>query len=84
MKEIACASGVEHLMDYLEEVLPADVRSAIDRHVGGCAKCVAFLESYRATPRLMREATLTSIPGDVRASLKGFLRAQRKRPPSPG
>ena len=84
MKEIACASGVEHLMDYLEGVLPADVRSAIDAHVAGCPKCVAFLESYLATPRLMREATVTALPEDVRAALTAFLRAQRNQPPPQG
>ena len=84
MKEIACASGVELLMDYLEGVLAADVRAALDTHVAGCPKCVAFLESYRATPRLMREATATSLPEDVRASLKAFLRAQRNQPPPQG
>ena len=84
MKEIACASGVELLMDYLEGVLAADVRAALDTHVAGCPKCVAFLESYRATPRLMREATAASLPEDVRASLKAFLQAQRNQPPPQG
>jgi len=77
MKEIVCASGVELLMDYLEGVLPADVRSAVDAHVAGCPRCVAFLASYRETPRLLREATATRIPADLQASLRAFLRAQR-------
>ena len=81
MKDIACASGVELLMDYLEGVLPEDLRSALDAHVAGCQRCVAFIESYRATPRLLRETTETALPADVQSSLRAFLRAQRSHRP---
>ena len=82
MKEIACASGVELLMDYLEGVLSAEVRSALDAHVAGCQRCVAFIASYRATPRILREATATALPADLSASLRAFLRTQRSVPPA--
>lgn len=82
MKEIACASGVGLLMDYLEGVLPSDVRAALDAHVAGCQLCVAFIQSYRETPRLLREATARTLPADVQASLRAVLRAQRGQPPS--
>ena len=78
MKNVACASGVELLMDYLEGVLPADVRAAVDAHVSGCPRCVAFIASYRETPRILREATAASLPADLEASLRDFLRAQRR------
>ena len=81
MKEIACVSGVDLLMDYLEGALPADVRSAVDAHVAGCPRCVAFIASYRETPRILREATATALPADLQASLRDFLRAQRRVPP---
>ena len=73
MKEIACLSGVELLMDYLEGVLPPDVHAALDDHVAGCERCVAFVASYRATPRILREATAATLPDDVQASLKTFV-----------
>ena len=73
MKEIACLSGVELLMDYLEGVLPADVNAALEAHVAGCARCAAFVESYRATPRILREATAATLPAHVEASLKDFV-----------
>lgn len=76
MKEIACVAGVELLMDYLEGVLPADQRSTVDAHVAGCPRCVAFIASYRDTPRLLREATATALPADLQASLLTFLRAR--------
>ena len=45
MKEIACVSGVELLMDYLEGVLPADLHAALDEHVAGCPRVAAFVAS---------------------------------------
>jgi len=77
MKEITCTSGVELLMDYLEGVLSADLHSAIEAHVAGCPRCVAFIASYRETPRILREATATTLPADLEMSLLAFLRAQR-------
>lgn len=76
MSRITCASGVASLMDYLEGVLPADLQTALDEHVAGCPRCSAFVASYRATPRILREASTAALPADVAASLKAFLRAR--------
>jgi anti-sigma factor RsiW len=76
MNEIACVSGVELLMDYLERMLPAEVHEALDEHVAGCARCAAFVASYVETPRILREATSTTLPADLEASLEAFLRTR--------
>ena len=76
MKDIACVSGVELLMDYLEGELPADLSAALDAHVAGCPRCAAFVESYRATPRILRDATAAALPPDIETSLQAFLRAR--------
>jgi len=76
MSEIACVSGVGLLMEYLDGALPADVRAALDEHVAGCAKCAAFVASYLATLRIVREATAATLPADVEASLRAFLRTR--------
>jgi anti-sigma factor RsiW len=75
MKELMCVSGVELLMDYLEGVLPDETRLAIDAHVASCPKCTAFVASYRATPRILRDATETSVPEELQESLKKWLRS---------
>jgi anti-sigma factor RsiW len=74
--EIVCASGIELLMEYLEGILPAEVHAALDEHVAGCERCAAFVASYRATPRILRDATAAALPPDLEASLVAFLRAR--------
>lgn len=74
MNPVACQAGVDLLMDFLEGVLPAEVNAALEAHVAGCERCAAFVASYQATPRIMREATGSILPPDVAASLRAFLR----------
>jgi anti-sigma factor RsiW len=76
MKEITCVSGVDLLMDYVEGVLSADVRAALEGHVAGCRRCAAFVRSYGDTPRILREATEAPFPSDLEAALKAFLRVR--------
>lgn len=77
MKDVSCKTGVELLMDYLEGAVEDDMRALLESHVTGCPKCEAFIASYLATPRILREATETSMPPDLERSLLTFLRAQR-------
>ena len=77
MKDIACISGVELLMEYLEGALAPDVRATIDAHVSGCPRCVAFIASYQQTPRILRDATAMEMPADLEASLLAALRSRR-------
>lgn len=76
MNEIVCASGVELLMEYMDGVVAPELRAALDEHVAGCPRCTAFVASYLATPRIMRDATAVALPADLEASLKAFLRAR--------
>jgi anti-sigma factor RsiW len=77
MKDIVCMSGVELLMEYMEGALAPDVRTAIDAHVAGCPRCVAFIASYRETPRILRDATAREMPADLQVSLLAALRSRR-------
>ena len=67
---IACADGVEMLMDYIEGTLPAADRELVAAHVSACPRCVAFVESYRQTPRIMRAATAAEMQAAGRGDLK--------------
>ena len=77
MSELVCSNGVDQLMDYLEDVVPPAVRVALDDHVAVCPKCVAFIASYLATPRIVREATRVEEPASLGPSLLQFLRQHR-------
>ena len=77
MTDISCRTGVELLMDYLEGVVPEDLRKLLDSHVAGCPKCTAFVASYLATPRIVRDATAAAMPPELQRSLLAFLHAQR-------
>lgn len=77
MTDVSCKTGVELLMDYFEGVVPDDVRMILESHVAGCPKCAAFIASYVATPRILREATAAAVPHELQRSLFAFLRAQR-------
>jgi anti-sigma factor RsiW len=81
MSDVSCQTGVELLMDYLEGVLPYETRALLDEHVAGCEKCTAFVASYLATPRILREATAAAMPPELQRSLLDFLRARRSGPP---
>ena len=75
---LACADGVELLMDYLEGALPPGDAAALDDHVAGCPRCVAFVVSYREAPRNLRAATAARAPDGLQESLLRFL-AERRR-----
>ena len=77
MSDMTCVSGIDLLADYLEGVLPADVRASIEQHVVGCERCRAFLASYQATPRILRDATDVDLPADLRARLTAWLDSRR-------
>ncbi len=81
MTDLVCASGVELLMDYLEGELPSGTRAAIEAHVAGCERCQAFLDSYRATPGILRRATAEALPADLARTLLAAVRSRTGSPP---
>ena len=75
----ACVNGVEVLMDYFEDMLPPAHRDAVAAHVAGCPRCLAFVESYLRTPRILRAATEAVMPGELTRSLRRFLASRREQ-----
>lgn len=51
-----CREVIDFLAAYLDGELPERVRSDFERHLTLCPECVHYLESYRETIRLGREA----------------------------
>ena len=77
MTGVTCASGVALLMDYLEGVLPPQTALALEAHVAACERCRAYVESYRQTPRILRDATMAELPGELQRALMATLQARR-------
>ena len=77
MSDTVCAAGVDRLMDYLEGMLPPMTVAALEAHVSGCPRCRAFVASYRATPRIVRDATEIAMPAGIGTSLIAWLRQRR-------
>ena len=53
---LSCRETLDFLAAYLDGELAASERAAFERHLSLCHECVAYLESYRETIRLEREA----------------------------
>lgn len=53
---ITCKELYEFLADYLDGALLPDQRHEFDRHLGVCPSCVAYLDGYRCTIAMSKEA----------------------------
>jgi anti-sigma factor RsiW len=74
---MTCRDGVLLLAEYVDGVLAAARRRAVDVHVRGCVRCQRFVASYVATPRVLREATEERMPDRLRRKLTRKLATRR-------
>ena len=79
MTTLTCRDGAALLAEYFDDVLPFETRAAVDAHLSGCPRCVAFVSAYRATSRILRECTTFEIPPRLAESLQRFLAHRRGR-----
>ncbi len=84
---MTCREFVDFLMAYLDEELDESVRSVFEAHLGGCSKCVAYMQSYQKTVELGRCACETDdapVPADAPSELVQAILAARKGAASGG
>src|SRR5262249_18815870 len=79
---LVCRDAVELLMAYLGVVLSETEREAMEPPLPRCPRCVAFVESSRQPPRILRAATAAELPEHLAASLRRFLAERQERPPA--
>jgi anti-sigma factor RsiW len=48
-RDLVCREVVELLNGYLDDALPADVRTAVEAHLAGCDGCTMVLDEFRQT-----------------------------------
>jgi len=53
---MTCQDAIALLGDYLEMALGAETIADLERHLGECAPCVAYLNTFRATRRMAAES----------------------------
>lgn len=78
---ITCKEMIEFLMEYIDGELPPDRREAFERHLGGCPSCVRYLDTYKQTVQLGKQAfeySNTPAPQDVPEGLVKAILASGK------
>ena len=73
-----CKDAINLLLDYLEGEMPPEEAQHLREHLSGCAPCIDFLRTYRATPGLCKRALARQMPQEVSTKLTEFLRARIK------
>jgi anti-sigma factor RsiW len=75
--EVVCRELVELVTPYLEDVLPADERAAIDRHLAQCDGCDTYVEQMRQTIRAIGHIPHEPITSKTRDEVLAIFRAWR-------
>jgi anti-sigma factor RsiW len=73
-----CEDTINLLLDYLDGEMPPEEARHLKEHLSGCAPCIDFLRTYRATPGLCRRALAREMPLEVSVKLTEFLRTRIK------
>ena len=80
---MTCRELSAFLGAYFDEELSDDVRLPFDEHLAACPECSAYLEAYRETVRLAKDAFKDPdepVPASVPESLvKAILAARRTK-----
>jgi len=71
---VSCKHANDLLFAYLEGELGAEEARALDAHFRRCPPCEEFLNSYRKTAGLCRNALQRDVPSEVVERVKDFLR----------
>ena len=73
---MTCQDAIALLSDYLELALGAETIADLERHLGECAPCVAYLNTFRATRKVAAEAARVEMPDEMKERLRSFLLAR--------
>ena len=73
-RALACQQGVELLTDYLEGRLSRRNRKRLERHLGDCPNCSAYLEQLRSSVDLAARLDTPSVDEATRDGLMEMFR----------
>lgn len=75
---LSCRTTIDLFAAFVDGALSTEEEQALRAHMADCPRCVEFLESYRGTSRVLRDATAAEMPPEVEDRLLRFL-ANRRR-----
>jgi anti-sigma factor RsiW len=70
---MSCQSTLALLGDFVDGAIASDADALVRAHLSSCPRCVEFLAGYRATGRILAEATDVDVPAEVEARLRARL-----------
>jgi anti-sigma factor RsiW len=77
LARVACKEVIlDHLSDYLDELLSSGLVKEIEQHLAGCPSCLAYLNTYRRTRDLIGETMRVPMPEEMRVILRDFVVAR--------
>lgn len=76
---LSCQQVNQFIVDYLEGTMDEPTRVAFESHLRHCPNCGPFLDQYRTTARLVRDADDIEVPPAVIERTIEFLRKRHER-----
>ena len=76
--ELSCQELVELVTDYLEGMLPAEMRERFERHIAHCSGCQTYLEQMRAAIRVTGTLTRESLSPEAEVALLDAFRGWKR------
>jgi MFS family permease len=61
-EELACQELVELVTDYLDGVLPPELKDSVQQHLDGCGGCTEYVRQIRLTINALQQAKLQLTP----------------------
>ena len=61
--ELDCIEVWRHISDYIDEMVDADLRTAMAHHFKGCAHCSAILDGSQNLVKLVGDGKVFELPG---------------------
>jgi anti-sigma factor RsiW len=81
---VTCQEFIDFLMAYLDGELAPEATAVFEKHMQLCSPCVDYLESYKSTVAMGRQACAdkdAEVPSDVpEGLLKAILEARKRLP----
>ncbi|HKQ96883.1 MAG TPA: zf-HC2 domain-containing protein [Candidatus Polarisedimenticolia bacterium] len=69
-----CQEVIGLLTEYLEGDLTGETKERLERHLKGCGPCGQYFETLKRTTSAVATLRCESIPGELHARLRAFLR----------